>query len=43
MKIKKTISNDLDFNKCYLGHNPEYSRGLAIEQTPCVMLMSAVL
>jgi len=27
MKIRETISNDFDFKKCYLGHEPEqYSR-----------------
>ena len=30
MKIRETISDDFDFNKCYSGHDPEqHSRGFS--------------
>ena len=45
MKIRETVSNDLDLNKYYLEHDLEqYLRGFShrIGQISCVMLISAI-
>jgi len=41
MKIKETISNNLDLNKYYSKHDPEQE--ILIDWIPCVILMPAII
>jgi len=41
MKIRDITSNSLDFDKYYLGHDPEYLRGFS--RIPWVTLMPIIL